>query len=798
MVHSTPLKEIFDRKAEQIELKRLLEIHTFSSMIIYGESGNGKSELIDYILNQNFPTNDILQFDLNDDDIEFSQNPLKNYFDQYYLQNTRLHKFKQKIEGAKLRLSLFGLLSLSPTVNSKFISKEEFEYQKKSVVSQWLKNIYKRHKVLYISNIELISADIDWLILYEIMSNSHERLKIIIEIGLDYSKMEEENRVLYKFIDKFKERAMNIETFDKLNTIEFYRYYYKTDTYPKDIYEASGGVCFNVIHYETAYNKIDGIQLKRKIERLTRDQKYLLLLVHVLNNGDSVSENVLRLLYPKDSLDDFDESLNFLLQEKVLKSNGFEISFRHRKFIQYVREINQAPEVVAVRNNLIKRLKENEIESTIYNVDYIIALQYIGLSRFDDAFDHAYSSMNYFYRLHQYQLVVSIGKIFLDVPHISTDKKYWLFLLYIQSMILIGNGQELISFIPFLDKAAQEKQNYTFQILFIKASILYHTNEFKESNNLLTKNKLSIIEHEEFRPYYFAIMACNFIALGDLLNAKNNFAEAKRCSGIVQNNELELELIRVEPMVIRDQLFFISLEQAVKSGKYQIYKHTLAKCRHNLGLLKIFHTRGLAGREELTEAKNYFAENQCPELTYSAVSYSLLQILDGKYDEAKSDILETIPLCCSEYDKFVVYATLGNIKLLENNAVEAIEEYKLALNVAINGNFKLNDPAMISHAYHNLTLCSLLLGNIEAAKAYIQNVQIPGSAYFREERINRLEGLKKNIVDGNRSMDVRKIPGESENGAWLIKEFECNIHYLFFFDFNAKIILNLDFPALLD
>ena len=227
------VRELFDRENERYILKTFLQGND-SFFIITGESGVGKSSIINNSILKNFNLEEILE-------VSFKPNTNLNYFvDREYFLKERIHslyksyrkknigvlkdtaiKFKNKLSTVSTSIGISGPvlgLGFSNGSNENIVIDRDY-------IIQFDKILFKNpYRIIYFSNIELSKKnDLEIIELFFKLANEKKlNIKVIFEIGT----LNNRNSSFLK--ELINNHHLLIKPFNEYFTSDFYKFYHKT------------------------------------------------------------------------------------------------------------------------------------------------------------------------------------------------------------------------------------------------------------------------------------------------------------------------------------------------------------------------------------------------------------------------------------------------------------------------------------------------------------------------------------------------------------------------------------------
>jgi len=765
------LNKLYDRDSERIKiLDFLTNFNEF--LLLEGPSGSGKSALIEFMLKEHKDINKVLQFSLKDSKTyTLDEYLIKTY--QEHRKPNLLNKFNENFNlSFAMSFSGFPSIGFGQKNSTSVIVNDDF-------LTQYLKVLKKDNiEVLYISNLEL-AEDREKRIIYKLIEKKNLPIKIIFEIGTLV-----DNKEILKFIKSKINNIVHIKQFDSENTKNLYKFLYKKAP-PPNIYAKTDGNSFAIVHFNNDSNSLihsfEDI-VNEKIKTFDNDTIVLLIFLYLFNGN--VNKSLFKNFIDNNSMSNirYTNIIPLLQVKEIIVLDNNNIRFKHIYFQRYFD--NLTIDVIDEYKVNIYNFLEKKYNSTL---DYLLSFELAKLSyeigNMNNFIKYAKLSLIKSYNNQDYSITIQVTELLLLNKNILEEKTYaWSLFIYLQTSLLLGNGQELEKYI---DKGVLLKYFTPIELDLILSLILYHDNKFDISKKLLSKIIINLTDlKSKYLPLALSIQASNLIALGDINEAKNYYIDAARF--FEQNDHESLfELKRLSPRIEGFIIGELVLKEIINTYTIKNYQYLEKKCLHNLAMCLLMQGKLEEAEKFFLMSYKFFEHNQSPETTYTLNGLALCSIANNEFEKARELLFDALNLCHEQYDKSTIYNNLGALSMINEDFNEAYIYCTKAEDVLNNEHSPLNDPIISHRIYHNLWLISYELQNQQKLSKY-QKLANPPQLYFYDERLLKYNILKNKILKNEKIEYITKKHNNSLE--WTVKNFNCTFSKLSFYDFNFKII----------
>lgn len=770
--------KIFDRIKQRHKISKFLQSR-YTNIVVYGESGVGKSSVIKSCLfNDNqYLIDQVINY-------SFLENSEKINNINFILFLKTLYKcFRKNTKEIKLSSISLGLNWTGiPAISAGFSSTSQEDEIDEDGIDLLLELLYEAGvRILYISNIELASNISDINALEYIKKSKKIKIKTIYEIGTLVKS--DFNNMFEKWI-KNSDITLEVKNFDERFSYELYSFIHQTKKRPINIFSNTKGNSFYIVHYfdNIKHYSINNI-VSNKLSHLSVDEMKTTLYLYALG-GESVFNELKYYL----GIDNLEYILQILHENKIILLNGDVLRFYHTFFMQYFISQNTNIGILETRKKIIKQIFQKK---NLTLKDYLIIInQFYELKNYVEIYKYGWKIFRKLYANQNYVTSLSILELLIESDKYFKSKNIKLLvMLQLQLLILIGSGQRArviaTNFITLLEK------DEIFP--FINSQILYQENDFEMSNKIVNENIFNIEENNYLRSIILGHNISNLIAMGQ--NAQNDFMSAIEAAKTIDDQLVYFEIAKFASKMHESWAFGINFyTQILKENNINLYPYTKAKILHNLGLAKLLSSHAIDGIDELKQANQYFEKSESPAIVYNLNAIALHYIVTFNYDKAKSILLDAINLCTEQYDKFAIFSNLGSIYLLEKNFKMAEHFYIKAYKITYHKTYPLRDPSVEYMTNFNLAILYLSdsLWNKSRSKKYLDAINIPKSMKYHTSRINKLENIK-NFLSSNQAISTfrNRYDGQQD---WTVSEFMMVLVKLHFYDFNLKILQDNSLP----
>lgn len=778
-------RKLFDREAERTLINKFFNEND-RYFILHGESGTGKSSIVAHTIYKYYSINQIIGISFkttrNPEEISYETISLKNKLHKVYTEE-RKKNFSGLITGLMEKFSSISIGLSGPSFSfplSLGSIKIDQDY-----VKQFDKLLYDNsYRLLYISNLELCTnqEDIDILeLLFALAKKSELRIKILFEIG---SLQNNEQTLFLKKLHSEK-KSLHVHPFPESLTQEFYKFYHDENP-PVHIFAKTKGNPFYIVHFSKDVKQFDLNELvKGKLQLLQSEYLNIVYTLHVIG-GQCIFSRLAE--YTQKNKHELTLYLEYLQLNEIVQRHDETISFVHSFFSIYLNHQKSSFLIQQKIDDLIALL--NSKQQDLNDEEILLLITLMDEKSDDSLIDLCWKYIRDAYQKQSYAIVIELCKILLKYLKIDEDiRAYYPFILLAQTYILIGNAQSSVK--HFSKQRVFNNPEHNYLLSAIRAQLLYQENKFYESIQII-ENIVQYIQDYHVLAILFGLNTSNYIAIGQLNKARENYTSAVKFAQNLTDQEISFELLRLSPKIYGWSRGTELLQEFINSPKSLEYQYTRSKCLHNIGFAKIMETHGEMGYEELMKARSFFELYNMPEITYSITALSIYYLLKNKLDTALGELLDGLNFAHEQYDRFALSTNIGNFYLLKGQLEEALSFYKKALNALNDSIFPLHDPVLRHKANYNLSLIHLLLENYDKAAEHMAEAEIPSTATYLEKRKERNEFLKHKIEI--QDPQIILINSEFDEKAWSVTQFNFSIAKLSFYDLNLRILSLKDIP----
>lgn len=786
--------DIYDRDNQREDIFEFLKNYQKSVLIVYGESGVGKSEIIltsinTYLKTYQYDSQIIEKFSFSNNSNRIQEPSfvsfLKNLYKKYRTPLDEISSAVDGFSGTSLSINATGTLSVGISYKEPDIEmdKDGFNY-----LLECLKN--KEIKVLYISNVELLTNVADANIIKYLCKKTNHPIKIILELGTLNKNTQQFG--INQLLQEEHNKVLTIEKFNEMRTKGLYSFLNGQQSIPQSLYAITQGNAFFIVHFDTnikhdsMYTIVDS-----KMNNLDMDSLKVLQYIYILGGYIHIDELISLLNLP-----DVEYILELLCIKQILKNTNNYYSFFHIFFMHYFIENDKTASMNKSRKSIVNYFMGKSNLSTREMLIYLKQLYFLDNDNIDIVTD-GWKIFKYLYEHQDYHLCLKVLEIILNIlskKQICLKNNELILLCYMQILVLRNQAQYINVYIQGQLKLIENNMYYRF----LQAQILYQQNNFGESNQLIKKNFFDYAENKRLNIIGLGFSISNYIALGHIQKAQNNYETALQLARELKDKYLEFELIRFASKMHESWTYGITqYEVAIKDHDLSLYNNTRAKIMHNLGLAKILHTKGTEGLEELKVAGEYFESSGSSDLVYNLNARAILEIINFQYDNAKKILLDSINLCNEQYDRFAIYSNLGNVALLQKHYIDAKHYYEKASSLLLPNQLSHslnNDPSVVYMSYYNLAILYSSENYWDPNKAlgFLEKISIPKSMKYYKSRQEKLLILQENIKNNIKLSDFAYPSGNEKN--WTVTDFAFVLVKLHFYDFNLSMLQNHEIP----
>ena len=752
---------LYDREKERYDLRQFLLSKGKHYLIVHGESGSGKTHIVDDCLND-YNFNEIETYQFSEDDWGNTED-LTAFIVSMYC------KYRgQFIDRVKsVRVKSFGVGLSGPSASFSLGDKPIVDNQ---YVSQLTKKMREHGvKVLWLSNVELVrSSEVE--IIKAIVNSKQKHIKIVIEIG---TLADEHNKIISFIKQNCSAEELFVENFNKFHATKFYAHLREEEP-PPDLYGRTLGNPLCITHFSRKLERPSIEQyVDERINSLCPEQLEIVYSVHIFNG--EVDVEYLSKLFPGNN---FHGHLELLEKMGILEFREGAISYSHAHFAKSVSHRAQSHFMNTLRLRILNSLDASTASNQLDYLEFVTR-QYLFLKRDDMAIKFGWEAILLAYKSQMYHYVNGCSQWLMTVAHDNSDAMGYLAVIHLQSQVLLGSAANANK----CDRTFAHRGKFNLYMQLLEAMRLYQANQFQESVAVIDELMRDENIDDSIVALAHGINSSTYIGMGMKEKAHSHFSSAVLLAEQSTIEEYSLELSRLKPKIYGFELGAEMLKNDIDANKHHSTEYTLAKCYHNYGFSVFLTTMEDNGALEI--ARKMFERLQVPELTYSMVARSVMLIAQKRTDDAFDVLYDALNLCHEQYDRFSVHTNLGNCHLIKNNLDEAEDQYLLAKRALLEGERPLNDPILTNKSHHNLALINSFLGRWDLADSYSKQVGVPEFSHFPIHRQKRLQKLQQHVSERS------TIPIEFDSyniKKWPVTRFAFAIAKLSFYDFNIRSI----------
>lgn len=759
--------ELYDRTVEHERLKSLIADPDIRMLCVTGESGVGKSALVEKSL---------FTLGLGDSTVSFSFKTVQSKSSPPFVAFL-LDLYKQ------VRPSLLARYTyLKPKdIKLKFyLADVTFDFMPEALDGNFFEYLLEHLKrsgtrVLRIENVELCERQEDIKVLNVLVNIRPPNVKIVFEMGT-LQELPDELKAPLKLC-QIEQEPFCLLPLDEGKTHGLFQFLHNEPA-PPDVFSRTRGIPLAVEHRANVGDSSYGLAwVKEKLAGLNPSQKYLAYATALID--EPVQLSVLRDVV---EIENFESSLHALIEARILRDERKGIVFRHPSFRHYLLREENHQLSISVHKRLMKHLIENlendgqalDIVSIASQLNEGVTVRQFGLPLLHEA-----------YATQDPHRILFLVDTLLPWTLPESMERNLLEVLRVQSYCLLSQKEPAIEALRNLkeNQVCQEQLGFRLSILEAMVDTLHH--RFEASNQKIADALVNLAPRDVV--VGLAIQIANDVPLQNDDRAREALVSAEaiaRQSGML---DLEEELARLhaklasEPHVaIEVMRDFLSTHQSWSS------EITRARFIHNLGVQEMLLTRAEQGTDRLREARTIFERHGLNFAAYSAVSQSVAEVADKNFDQAAELLLDGLCLCQEAYDLVSVLNNLGAIRLLQGDYTSSTEFLQRALGAFSADGDPLKDPILLNAVRQNLALSSLKLSDWGSANEHLNAsppISFARGISVREVRQNR---ISEAIRDKNSNFPLINPAGSKE--TWMYGDFNVSFLTLSFYDFPFILI----------
>jgi hypothetical protein len=771
---------IFDRETERDAMIGFLRSKTETTMLVTGDSGVGKSFIIEHCLNLELPES-YLQYSFKSN--EFGEIfTLSNAIDKAYQMNRSAARFfaplKHHVEKyLGFRIEFNGAI-VPTTAGSLFLgmSRRSALHDPEYIDQLVLELENAGIKALYISNIEMIIEKEDKYLLNLLFKNKKSNLKMIFEIGSLTKRMVDGRVWAADFPDT--DRSICVARFDKRQSEQFYMQL-NGESPPVDIYSSTGGIALLLSHSEYAIERISGYELiNAKLQSLNMVELEVLEYLHILG-GSAEMEHIS--LYVQIAESTLLSHISRLHTQYLIEFVSKKIMFSNPMIYKYFSSPSRTPIAKRYRAKMIEKhesLKEIRFEDRV-----IIIVQASYIDDPKPIVRHLREAVYIGFRERQFSQICNLMEI--AMPYLSNWNAGDLMRIYVQSLVLGGEFQKAMTlctdYESLLRDGLSEQEIYIPDVIL--SQCLFETYSISQSiHQLLDK----IVDMPTWlQAISLGQLSACFVFRGNFVKAQDAYFTSVAIAESNGHTQIRNELRRLCPQFMEAHLAVVELNEFLESADAQAEPLLASKCLHNRALCQLDLHNEIGARKDFELALKYFEETFSPFRSLSLIGLSLCDIIEGNYNPARDRLNDARNIAEYSYERF---ATLCNLAFLDvedgkiDSAFELLNRAEQILSMESN---PLNDPNFWADLHYNRSLLLAMNGEFDSARLEYAKIRVPETYSARRYSEGNFSALHENILQ------------RSKANLWRYAEPICqksweNLRYhlieINFFDFTVPTI----------
>lgn len=759
--------ELYDRTVEHEHLKSLIADPDVRMLCVTGESGVGKSVLVEKALST---------LGLDDSTISFSFKSASSDAGPPFV--TFLINLYKQIRPPFLER--FTSLKLKDIKVKLYFADVTFDFMPEALDGNFFEHLLEHLKrngirVLRIENVELCEQPEDIKVLSVLGKISTPSIKIMFEMGTLQNISDQLGKSL-KHCQSSRE-PFQLFPLDEGKTQGLYQFMHNEPA-PPSVFAQTRGIPLAIEHRANACDTVNGLSwVESKLSALKPDQKYLAYATALIDGPVQMSE-----LREVAEVGNFEISLHALIDKHILKDTKDGIDFRHPSFQHYLLrdENHQLSRSVHQRlmNYLIDHQQNDQQALTIVS----IAKQLndgVTLIRFGS------SLLKKAYAEQDPRRILFLVEALLPWTLPNAMEKTLLEVLRIQSYCLLSQKDAALVALQDLrnNRTCQKQLGDRLSILEAMVDTLHH--RFEDSSEKLMEIFAGLPSRDAI--VALAIQIANDVPLQNEVRAREALASGEAMARQSEMPDLEEELARLHAKLSSEPKLAIEvMRDFLSSHKSWSSDITYARFIHNLGVQELLTTRAESGPDRLREARTIFEQHGLNFAAYSAVSQSVAEVAGKRLDQAAELLLDGLCLCQEAYDLVSLLNNLGAIRLLQNKFNSADEFLQRALGAFSADGNPLEDPILLSAVRQNLALCALKLGNFDDAQNHLDAAPPVSFARFVQVRQERLQRISQAIRNQDENFALTNPPGPKD--SWMYGDFNVSFLTLSFYDFPFVLV----------
>ncbi len=364
-------------------------------------------------------------------------------------------------------------------------------------------------------------------------------------------------------------------------------------------------------------------------------------------------------------------------------------------------------------------------------------------------------------------------------------------LILLQSVIRKG-GVKII--IPEFSEEQKKNLNSLDTLLLAERYYLY--NHFLECTDILRNHRF---ESSREKIIADGILCATYIAQGKHQDALNLYNKALLTARNNNEEELELELLRLSPELTSAEQIDEDFNRYKNSPKWERYPYLYAKWLHNYAVFYIFSNKYEDAANDLKSSADIFKQGNYIEYSYSAICLSALSINKGAFDAAACYLDSAEYYLHEIYDRFCWFINKAIVKAHGKSFKEALAMLEKAYSLTKEETFHhLNDPYFVYILHWNRFLINMEWKETffsshygDAAHACMSQIdmnyafpgEVPSNCFLYKNKVARNEEIKS-MFDRHEHISLQALRRISDELKIPLYE----VATLQFFDFNVNAL----------
>jgi len=717
-------------------------------IIVIGQSGVGKSTIIDHTIDKLQIINNTVRYSYREDS-ESLKSFLNDTLTKSYNEDSFLKRiFNRNLSIEKVLVSPNKNLSLAYTkeddkykfnlLGKKLTNQISFESSPLKLNGGDYTKFFKKFwriikktdcRLLYLSNLELALLNHNEIELIKAIAQTKPKhIKLILEIG-NLTSNESEKEAFCRELQHYrgeKNLILEVNPFDKSIAEDFFHKIKDDYDISNYQYENSRGIPIAIVH---DMNLIENkYKVNKVIDELINDKKYKQTLLYFTLMYGICSDFEELLQFAKDI--DIKLDYKYLVKKDILRYKNNNIEFSHPLLFEYI-QANYLSKISDIINLKIKKIKK--LDRTLY---YYLFLKYKKLLNKKFTKNEKKEVINILiesidiYDMKIIDLFLPKALSYINDFNAKSKKILW----------LIKFQYEIYSFrLNLLVEHELISVNEQAILELLKLQSLYHNNDFEKTVKIGKKivTDIDIYElDEQILPYYLAIInaiiGVSNIALGKYKLAKDQITLAKNISSKLNIDKAENNISNYL-LLLDSFLFGFTYFEDIVDSDLNSFFNIKNKISNNYIKSKLFHnvfSAYLYNNSEDTNIENYFINTTIKplnymhsrEVTYSLNNIAVYYLMNNDYDNAVDALLDVEDIAFEIYDLLSCYNNLIITYCLNDKFNDAIIYSNLAIKLIEDENF--SDPSFKMKIYLNSAILYNLISNFKAMKKFLNLINI--------------------------------------------------------------------------